>query len=51
MKINKLSESELVLWSKPKKIKEHWYNAILERPKPVIKSNIQFIMKADYLEQ
>lgn len=46
MEINKLNENELVLWSKPKKIKEHWYNAILERPEPVIKSNIQFIMKS-----
>lgn len=32
------------LWSKPVKIKELWYNAILQKPQPTKKSNIQFIM-------
>lgn len=46
IEIKALNESDLVLWSKPIKIKEHWYNAILEKPTPILESNIQFIMKS-----
>ena len=50
MEIKKLNESEAVLWSRPKKVKEHWYNAILERPAPIREDNIQFIMKCKLFE-
>lgn len=39
-----VNKSDIVLWSKPVKIKDLWYNAILKQPAPTKESNIQFIM-------
>lgn len=49
MEIKKLNESELVLWSKLKRIKDNWFNAIIEKTKYATR-NIQFIMKCNYNE-
>lgn len=49
MGIKKLNENELVLWSKPKRIKNNWFNAIIEKTKYETR-NIQFIMRCNYNE-
>lgn len=42
-------KDDLVLWSKPKRIKGNWFNAIIE--KVIYKTrNIQFIMRCNYNE-
>lgn len=47
MEIKKLNEKDVVLWSRPRKIKENWFNAIIE--KPIFEDrNIQFIMRCCY---
>lgn len=43
------SMEETVLWSRPKRIKKNWYNAIIEKTKYATR-NIQFIMKCNYNE-
>lgn len=49
MEIKHIKTGELVLWSKPKRIKENWLNAIIE--KPILKNkNIQFIIKSEINE-
>lgn len=49
MEIKKLNKTDIVLWSKPKRIKENWLNAIIE--KPILKNkNIQFIIKSEINE-
>lgn len=45
--LNELNQCKVVSWSKPVKIKELWYNAVLQHPKPTKQSNIQFIMKCN----
>lgn len=47
IEVIKSNENNLVLWSKPNKIKDNWYNAILQKPKATRKSNIQFIMRCN----
>lgn len=47
MEIKSISKEDVVLWSRPKKIKEGWFNAIIE--KPIFENkNIQFIMKCNF---
>lgn len=47
MEIKEMKKEEAVLWSKPKKIKEGWYNAVIE--KPIFEDrDIQFIMKCNF---
>lgn len=41
------NDSDLVLWTRPVKIKDNWYNAMLQKPAPTRKSNIQFIMRCN----
>jgi hypothetical protein len=49
MKIKEIKKDDLVLWSKPKRIKGNWFNAIIE--KVIYKTrNIQFIMRCNYNE-
>lgn len=47
IKSEKIKESDLVLWTRPVKIKDLWYNAILQQPAPTRDSNIQFIMRSN----
>lgn len=47
IEVKKINDSGLVLWSRPNKIKDNWYNAILQKPKATRKSNIQFIMRCN----
>ena len=47
MEIKSISKEDVVLWSRPKKIKEGWLNAVIE--KPIFEGrNIQFIMRCNY---
>lgn len=47
MEINEINKEDVVIWSKPKKVKEGWLNAIIE--KPIFEDrNIQFIMKCNF---
>lgn len=49
MEIKHIKTGEIVLWNKPKRIKENWLNATIE--KPIFKNkNIQFIMKCEFNE-
>ncbi len=49
MEIKHIKTGELVSWSKSKRIKENWLNAIIE--KPIFKNkNIQFIIKSEINE-
>ncbi len=41
--------NELVLWSKPKRVKDNWFNAIIEKTKYESR-NIQFIIRCNYNE-
>lgn len=50
IEVIKSNENNLVLWTRPIKIKDNWYNAILQKPTPTRKSNIQFIMKCRLFE-
>lgn len=45
IEVKPVSESDIAFWTRPVKIKELWYNAILQKPQPTKKSNIQFIMR------
>lgn len=45
IEVKPVSESDIAFWTRPVKIKELWYNAILQKPHPTKKSNIQFIMR------
>ncbi len=47
MEIKRLNKGDLVLWSRPKKIKDNWFNAIIEKT-IYAKRNIQFIMRCNY---
>lgn len=47
IEVIKSNENNLVLWTRPNKIKDNWYNAILQKPKATRKSNIQFIMRCN----
>lgn len=49
MKIKSLNENDLVCWSIPKRIKNNWFNAIIEKPMYATR-NIQFIMRCNYNE-
>ncbi len=47
MEIKSINKEEIVLWSRPQKIKEGWFNAVIE--KPIFEGkNIQFIMKCNF---
>lgn len=47
IEIKKKNEEEVVKWTRPQKIKEGWFNAIIE--KLIIKDkNIQFIMRCTF---
>lgn len=46
IEIETIDHNNLVLWTRPIKIKDNWYNAILQKPTPILESNIQFIMKS-----
>lgn len=49
MEVKPLKEGEIVLWSRPQKIKEDWFSAVIE--KPIFENrNIQFIMKCKLFE-
>ena len=43
----KMANEDFAFWTRPVKIKELWYNAILQKPQPTKKSNIQFIMRCN----
>ncbi len=45
IEIKPLNTEDIAFWSRPIKIKDLWFNAILQQPKPTRESNIQFIMK------
>lgn len=47
IEVKTINDSDLVLWTRPVKIKDNWYNAILQKPTPTRKSNIQFIMRCN----
>lgn len=47
IEVKTINDSDLVLWTRPVKIKDNWYNAILQKPAPTRKSNIQFIMRCN----
>ncbi len=49
MEVKPLREEDIVLWSKPQRIKENWFNAIIEKPQYITR-NIQFIMRCNYNE-
>ena len=47
MEVKPLKEGEIVLWSRPQKIKADWFSAVIE--KPIFENrNIQFIMKCNF---
>lgn len=47
MEIKEINKEDIVLWSRPQKIKERWFNAVIE--KPIFEDrNIQFIMKCNF---
>ena len=43
----KMANDDFAFCTKPIKIKDLWYNAILQKPQPTKKSNIQFIMRCN----
>ncbi len=45
IEVSKINENDIAFWTRPVKIKELWYNAILQKPQPTKKNNIQFIMR------
>lgn len=47
MEIKSISKEDVILWSRPIKIKEGWLNAIIKKPIHEDR-NIQFIMKCNY---
>lgn len=49
MEIRKKNEEEIVKWTRPQKIKEGWFNAIIEKP-IFEEKNIQFIMKCNFYQ-
>ena len=50
IEVETIDHNDLVLWTRPIKIKDNWSNAILQKPTPTRKSNIQFIMKCRLFE-
>ena len=47
IEVHTINDNDVVLWTRPVKIKDNWYNAILQKPAPTRKSNIQFIMRCN----
>ena len=47
MEIKSIRKEDVILWSRPRKIKEGWFNAIIENPIHEDR-NIQLIMKCNF---